>query len=212
MIGIYDYTVILTYLSVASTITGLWLAFNGRPFWAILCLMFCGFCDGFDGKIARTKKRTQKAINFGIQIDSLADMMAYGILPVAIGFGTGINQWYYLPIGIIFTLGALIRLAHFNVNEEEIAKTKAERSKTFIGMPTTSVALILPIIFALKNWVGIYFPLLYTTSLLIIAILFVIRLRFVDKPDTKKLIQWILIGILELVILIIVFRLWQATR
>ena len=98
MIGIYDYTVILTYLSVCFTVSGLWFAFNEHPFFAVLCLMASGLCDSFDGKVARTKKnRTENEVNFGIQIDSLADLMAYGLLPVAIGYAIGMNEWYYLP-------------------------------------------------------------------------------------------------------------------
>lgn len=61
MIGYYNYTVILTYLSLASAILGMFLAcgFNGseaHPVYGIICLMISGLCDMFDGKIARTKK------------------------------------------------------------------------------------------------------------------------------------------------------------
>lgn len=213
MIGIYDYTVILTYLSVWFTVSGLWFAFNHNPFFAVICLMLSGLCDGFDGKVARSKKdRDAKAINYGIQIDSLADMMAYGILPVAIGYAVGMNKWYYLPIAAIYTLAALIRLAHFNVNEEEVVRAKKERHKTFIGLPTTSVSLILPFVFAFHGWVGPYFASIYAGALLVIAILFVVKLRFVDKPDLKKLFMWIVLGIIELIIMVVLFKLWKHTR
>ena len=71
MIGFYDYTVILTYISFASSISGIFLATRGHFNWAIFCLAFSGLCDMFDGKIARTKKnRTEDEKRFGIQIDS----------------------------------------------------------------------------------------------------------------------------------------------
>ena len=55
---------------------------TGHPFLGVFCLMFCGFCDAFDGKVARTKKnRTEQEIKFGIQIDSLSDLVAFGVLP-----------------------------------------------------------------------------------------------------------------------------------
>jgi len=212
MVGIYDYTVILTYMSVASAISGIGFAFNDRPFLAILCLMLSGLFDMYDGKVARTKKRDQQAINFGIQIDSLADILAFGVLPVAIGYSIGMNTWYYLPIGVIFVLAALIRLAHFNVLEEEIAKTKEGRSTSFIGLPTTSVALILPVVFAARGWCGIYFPAIYAASLLVIAVLFVLKLRFVNKPDTKRMIMMIFLGLLEIIMIMVLFKLWKATR
>ncbi len=55
MIGFYDYTVILTYISFASSISGIFIAKRGHFNWAILCLAFSGLCDMFDGKIARKK-------------------------------------------------------------------------------------------------------------------------------------------------------------
>ena len=95
MVGFYNYTVILTYLGVVSAVLGIGLSMYGRTSMAIVCLMISGFCDLFDGSIARTKKqRTENEQKFGIQIDSLADMICFGILPVAIGFSIGLTKWY----------------------------------------------------------------------------------------------------------------------
>ena len=88
MIGIFDYTVILTYLSLLSAGTGIIVSLhgNGHPYWGVFFLLICGICDLFDGKVARTKKnRTEMERNFGIQIDSLSDMVAFGVLPACIG-------------------------------------------------------------------------------------------------------------------------------
>lgn len=68
MIGFYDYTVILTYISFASSISGIFLATRGHFNWAIFCLAFSGLCDMFDGKIARTKKnRTEDEKRFAFR-------------------------------------------------------------------------------------------------------------------------------------------------
>ena len=88
MIGFYDYTVILTYCSVISAVAGILLSLNAspHPYIAIFLLMFSGLCDAFDGKVARHKKNRTKAMKeFGIQIDSLSDLAAFGVLPVCIG-------------------------------------------------------------------------------------------------------------------------------
>lgn len=212
MIGIYNYTVILTYLSVCSAVLGVLLSFEGKPFGAIVCLMVSGLFDMFDGKVARTKKRTNKEVNFGIQIDSLSDIIAFGILPVAIGYSIGMNKWYFLPIAFLYVLGALIRLAHFNVNEEEVAKTKQGRSTSFIGLPTTSVALIFPVVFYFKKLFPNHFSYIYAAALLIISLLFVINAKFINKPDNKKMFLLILIGIFELAILVLGYRLWLRLR
>ena len=75
MIGFYDYTVILTYISLASSILGMISACYARIGWAIFFLGMSGLLDTFDGKVARTKKnRTEDQKRFGIQIDSLCDI------------------------------------------------------------------------------------------------------------------------------------------
>ena len=80
-LGIYDYTVILTYISLGISVFGITRALEGDFKVAIFCLALSGLCDMFDGKIARTKKnRTDDEKNFGIQIDSLCDVVCFGIL------------------------------------------------------------------------------------------------------------------------------------
>lgn len=63
MIGFYDYTVILTYLSILSGTTGIILCLNGvgHPYLGMFFLLFSGLCDTFDGKVARSKKRPNGA-------------------------------------------------------------------------------------------------------------------------------------------------------
>ena len=88
MLGFYDYTVLLTYLSLVSAGTGIVVSLSGggHPFIGVFLLLFCGLCDAFDGKVARTKKnRTDMERRYGIQIDSLSDLVAFGVLPACIG-------------------------------------------------------------------------------------------------------------------------------
>ena len=90
MLGVYDYTVVLTYVSVLISMGGMLFSVNGYPRMAIVCLALSGFCDMFDGKIARTKKnRTEVEKKFGIQIDSLADIICFGVGPSLIAYRMG---------------------------------------------------------------------------------------------------------------------------
>ena len=85
MIGFYNYTVILTYISLLSSVFGMTQAIHGHFKTAIFCLALSGLCDMFDGKIARTKKdRTDDEKSFGIQIDSLCDVVCFGAFPALI--------------------------------------------------------------------------------------------------------------------------------
>ena len=85
MLGIYNYTVILTYLGMLSGFGGILCAFERRVDLALLCLIVSGVCDVFDGKVASTKKdRSRSEKRFGIQIDSLSDLVCFGVLPAVI--------------------------------------------------------------------------------------------------------------------------------
>lgn len=78
--------------------------------------MFSGLCDMFDGRVARTKKnRTAEQKGFGIQIDSLCDIVAFGILPAVITIVVCGSVWYAVLIAALYVLAGLIRLAYFNV-------------------------------------------------------------------------------------------------
>lgn len=208
MIGFYNYTVILTYLSLASSVLGMMFAFgmNGsepKPAYAIICLMVSGLCDMFDGKIARTKKdRTETEKQFGIQIDSLCDVICFGVLPSVIGYSVGLNSLADMPVLILFPLCAVIRLAYFNVTEEERQKKTAELRHTYEGLPVTSVALILPLIYSFHKDIGAEcFPIVYGISLAVIAIAFITRFR-IRKPGMKTMLTFIGVGVLELIWLV----------
>ena len=121
MIGFYDYTVIMTYISVVSSMIGIFCAVTDHISAAVCCLAFSGLCDMFDGKIARTKKnRTEEEKCFGIQIDSLADIVCFGILPIVLGFKLGMCHIYGIAILLFYGLAGLIRLAYFNVMRKNV--------------------------------------------------------------------------------------------
>ena len=128
MIGFYDYTVILTYLSLLSAVLGMVMTVTGHPIIATMCLLFCGLCDMFDGKVARSKKnRTAEEKSFGIQIDSLTDIVAFGILPAMIMLFLCGYSWYAYIIAALYVLAGLIRLAYFNVTEADLLSQRRNR-------------------------------------------------------------------------------------
>ena len=74
MIGFYNYTMLLTYLSLMSAGLGIVVSLSGggHPYIGVFFLMISGLCDAFDGKVARTKPdRSEMEQKFGIQVDSL---------------------------------------------------------------------------------------------------------------------------------------------
>ena len=150
MIGVYDYTVIATYLSLLLGLGGLYSAAQNEPLDAMLCLMLAGLLDAFDGRIARTKKdRTEQEKRFGIQIDSLNDLVCFGVLPAAIGWSMDCDRLWFLATMSFFVLCALIRLAYFNVTEEERQNQMSEHRAYYLGVPVTASAALLSALAAL---------------------------------------------------------------
>ena len=150
MIGVYDYTVIATYLSLLLGLGGLYSAAQNEPLDAMLCLMLAGLLDAFDRRIARTKKdRTEQEKRFGIQIDSLNDLVCFGVLPAAIGWSMDCDRLWFLATMSFFALCALIRLAYFNVTEEERQDRTSENRAYYLGVPVTASAALLPALAAL---------------------------------------------------------------
>ena len=204
MIGFYDYTVWLTYLSFISGVSGIICCFNGLTFPAIFCLMFSGLCDMFDGKVARTKKRrTQEEKCFGVQIDSLSDLVCFGVLPAMIGYSIGLRSYWCVAM-VFFALAGLIRLAYFNMLE--ISRNSDSPVKFYTGLPITSSALIFPFIYIFKKFISKWFALIYGILLIVVGILFISKLR-IKKPSTKVMILLIIIGIIEILFIILFKRL-----
>ena len=201
MIGYYNYTVILTYLGLASGMCGIFAAIEHHPVIALVCLMLSGFFDMFDGLVARTKDRTKNEKKFGIELDSLSDLVCFGVLPAIIGYTIGLNTWYFYVILILYVLAALIRLAYFNVMEDIRQEETTECRKSYEGLPVTSVALILPLLYPLITLAGSFAHIAYGCLLLVIAGLFLSKIKVV-KFKLKGMIALIIFGILELLLLV----------
>lgn len=198
MIGIYNYTVILTYLSIISAGVGMFIASGGNIKLAIFFFMFSGLCDMIDGPVARTcKTRTETAKKFGIQIDSLCDCISFGVQPAMLiyfiaHFNCGDASWLEiaaLVAGILLVLCGVIRLAFFNVSEEERQNTEGAKPRTsYRGLPVTNVAWIVPLGYLSRFFTeGAVFAGIMVGVELLTAFLFVLDFKF-PKLHGKKLI------------------------
>lgn len=207
MIGFYNYTVILTYIGLISSVCGIYFAMGRHHITtAVVLLMVSGLCDMFDGKIARTRERTEDEKRFGIQIDSLCDLICFGFLPCAIGYAVGMQRFYHIAVLAFFTLAAVIRLAYFNVMEESRQKRTSEVRREYEGLPVTSIALILPLFYSFRKDMGELFPELYMILLFTVGVAFITRFKL-KKPKMKTMLLLIGIGAVEFIWLVIKARL-----
>lgn len=197
MLGFYNYTVIATYLGLCSGVYGITRCFAGRNDLAILCLMVAGFFDTFDGAIARTKKnRTPEECRFGIQIDSLTDLVAFGVLPALIGYTelkSGGMDYSSVIIALVYSLTALIRLAYYNVTEEIRQSETAEKRHYYQGLPVTTSAALVPFLWCFKPLLGLHFPVVTAVVLFLIAALFISPLK-IPKPGGRMLAAVVVAG------------------
>lgn len=206
MIGFYNYTVILTYIGLMFSVLGIMETLHGHWKLAILFLVFSGACDMFDGKIARSKKdRTEEEKRFGIQIDSLCDLVCFGVFPALIGYSLGLHQLWERMTLVLYVMAAVIRLGYFNVMEEKRQTETSECRKFYQGLPVTSSAIIFPVVFLCKGWIGPeYFRFVYLCVLAIVGILFIGDFKVV-KPGNKAILAFVVVGTIIILKILRVF-------
>jgi len=123
----------ITSLNLFSGCVAVLLAFEGNYEGAMIAILLSAVFDFFDGFAARLLKSYSP---MGKELDSLADVVSFGVAPGAIVFSlllkTGINEW--LPyLAFLIPVFSALRLAKFNIDERQ--------SSSFIGLPTPANAI-----------------------------------------------------------------------
>ena len=174
-------------LGLASAAMGMILTFQGFAKYALFCLAFSGLCDMFDGKVARLKKdRTEDEKRFGIQIDSLCDVVCFGAFPMILCYSIGMRGPAGISILVFYLIAGVIRLAFFNVMEEKRQDETDEARKYYQGLPITSIAIILPLFCTLRPLLGHRFLSELHICILTVGLLFIINFPL-RKPGWKML-------------------------
>ncbi len=202
MIGFYDYTVVLTYVSLACSVFGMTQAIDGRYRIAIVCLAISGLCDMFDGKIARTKKnRTSDEKLFGMQIDSLCDVVCFGVFPAIICYLLGVRGIMGGIVIVYYCICSVIRLGFFNVLETNRQREEEGANKFYHGLPITTMAIVLPLVFLLNFCISQWtFRWILLATLLIVGTLFIVNFKL-KKPSNKQLA--ILVTVVAIAVIVI---------
>ena len=108
-------------------------AFTGKPDLAALGIILAGVCDALDGRVARLARTTSR---FGVEYDSIADTVSFGVAPAMLAFSAGHLQVLGRPgwvLAFLFTACAALRLARFNVGS-------GRYKGRFEGMPSPAAA------------------------------------------------------------------------
>jgi CDP-diacylglycerol--serine O-phosphatidyltransferase len=112
----------------------LWMAFVLLP----LALV----CDALDGYVARLDRKRQSVL--GADLDSLADVISFGVAPAVLGFTLGLRGGWDMLLLTYFVVCGVSRLARFNVTAEDLADAETGKVKYFEGTPIpTSIVIVL---------------------------------------------------------------------
>jgi len=178
-------------------------AINGDFLYAAWAIILANIFDGLDGWIARL---TNTSTRFGIELDSLSDLVAFGVAPSVMMY-----KWTLLPFGrlgwaaaFLFVGCGALRLARFNI------QTGVPGSKAFKGMPIPAAASILSsiVIFYYEFRQGIpeknvFFPVIT----IVLALLMVSTLRYHGLKEVdfreKKPFWFLIVFVMILFVLLI---------
>ncbi|HVL01846.1 MAG TPA: CDP-alcohol phosphatidyltransferase family protein, partial [Dongiaceae bacterium] len=147
IVGVYNPPTLVTMTGLVCGLSACMLAFTGRPELAVVALIWAGIFDLFDGLVARRTRMTEQEASFGIQIDSIVDMVSFGIAPVVVAMSLGMTNVFGVIAAGLYVCAAAQRLAYFNVLQQEAGGGL----KTYTGLPVTFSALIFGTLFALRD-------------------------------------------------------------
>ena len=179
IVGMWNPSVILTYLGMIFAVTGMFLAFGGeRINGSYICLIAAGICDLFDGAAARRVKRTKEEKEFGIQLDSLVDVLSFSALPLSIFLAMGFRRIPHLFLFSFYALAGIARLGYFNVMT---ADTEGP-VPYYQGLPVTYTALVFPLAYLLRTvMTEEMFSIFFAAVILAVTILEFLKVK-IKKP------------------------------
>ena len=155
-------------------------SFKGDFVWAAKAIVISAIFDTLDGKVARLTGTTSR---FGVEYDSLADLISFGMAPAFLAY-----TWALIPFGkygwlaaFLYLTCAALRLARFNVQVETVEKTK------FKGVPSPAAAGMIAITVLLSYYLGGIGDTKHVTILLMIYLLAFLMVSNITYRSFKEL-------------------------
>ncbi|HWK13864.1 MAG TPA: CDP-diacylglycerol--serine O-phosphatidyltransferase [Rhizobiaceae bacterium] len=193
---------VITVLSICAGLSGIRLAFEGRYELAVAMVIIAAILDGIDGRAARLLKASSK---FGAQMDSLADIVNFGVAPALVLYAfilleAGSFGWI---AALLFAIACALRLARFNVMAEDLDRP-AWQADYFVGIPAPAGAILvmLPVYLGFIGFpVGKAFGFLACAYTVMIAVLMVSGLRIYSGKTSTRIRRDLVMPVMLLVVL-----------
>ena len=140
----------LTLIGVCIGLTSIRFALDGRYELAVIAILFAAIIDGLDGRIARLIRGTSKV---GKELDSLTDMISFGVAPAFIMYFWKLNtlEKFGWLLCLTYVICVALRLARFNINSNQEPSWK---DNFFEGVPSPAggILLLTPLIISLSGF------------------------------------------------------------
>mgnify|MGYP006088190851 CR=1 FL=1 len=157
-----------------SALMSIYFAFQGNSSAAMIGLLWAIFFDWSDGIIARKMKgRTPEQGEFGGQLDSLIDIISFGICPAVLLLNYGDFSPWYLPGAFAILAAGVLRLSYFNV-------FGLVESSTYRGLAIDNNGIILTLFFILEGFISV--PVFTTALYALVVILAVLNVAPINTP------------------------------
>lgn len=174
MLGFWNKSVYITYFGAFASVLGLLLAFNYNDYdYAFVGMIIAAVCDMFDGKVARHLKRTEQEKDFGVEIDSLADIVAFITVPAITIYLSGLREVYQLIFLALYVVSGIIRLGYFNV----AMSNKDKAIEYYQGLPVPVSVLIFGLVWIVEKVLPIDHVLIFTILVPIVGYLHISKIR-----------------------------------
>lgn len=177
-LGFYNLPTVLTFAALVLGMGSCIFSFNGYIGYALVCLIWAGIFDLFDGFVARKFELSEEEKAFGVQIDSINDVVNFGAAPAMIALHSGFNAPVDYIILTVYCCAAAMRLGYFNV----VGLMGEGPIKFYTGLPVTFSALIFPLVYLLKFVSGgPVYTLCIRIAYALVAFFFVLKIP-IPKP------------------------------
>ena len=163
----------LTLIGVCIGLTSIRFALDGKFEFAIIAIIFAALIDGLDGRIARLIKGTSKV---GKELDSLTDMISFGVAPAFIMYFWKLNTLgrFGWLVCLIYVICVALRLARFNVNSNQ---EPSWRDNFFEGVPSPAggILVLTPLIVSITNfdYISLNYDIIVPTFFIITSLLLI---------------------------------------
>lgn len=186
---------ICSLIGLLCAVLGVYFAIKGYILLAIIGVLWAVLFDWLDGIIARKMEgRTEEQGVFGAQLDSMIDIVSFGILPAIILMSYGNYNVWFIPGAFVIVSSSAIRLSYFNVYG-------LIDSKTYKGLALDNNVLILAFLFVFESFFEHF-----TFSIIIYVLLMILSALNLSSVSTPKFGEkWIYVLVAYVVILTLFF-------